>query len=535
MLGTLLKKQLLEVNSRFFINRKTGKRRGIGGIIGFGILILFLLLTMCSMFGGYAFLMGELLFMGEDKSWIFYAVAAVMAMLLGIFGSVFSTYSSLYNAKDNELLLSMPIPPDKILMARMTGVVLSSLLYTSIVWIPMIAVGWILSKPAAVQVIFQLLVIPALAVFVTVIACALGWVVALVSGRLKNKSFITLGITLVGFAAYYYVCININTLLTSLIANSVQFGAAIKAKLFIVYEIALAARGDGLALIIFYAVTAVLFAICIYIMSRSFTAITTRNTGERKAAYKHTELKAENVSKALFHRELKHLTSNASYMLNSGLGVILAPIGAAAAIIKCDNVRQTAAELAMFMPGVSILIPAIVLSTLIMLAAMNNFSAPSVSLEGSSLWILQSLPVSPKDVLKAKEKLHIVLNTPALLILSAALCYVFELDISLALPLNAAVLAYIALSADMGLFLDLLNPNLVWSSETVPIKRSMSVTVMILGGWAIGVAVTVVVYLLSDIMSIQMILTVIFAVFLIAYRLVHNWLMTKGANRFANL
>ena len=34
----------------------------------------------------------------------------MLAIVLGAFGSVFNTYSSLYLAKDNDLLLSMPIP-----------------------------------------------------------------------------------------------------------------------------------------------------------------------------------------------------------------------------------------------------------------------------------------------------------------------------------------------------------------------------------------------------------------------------------------
>ena len=34
----------------------------------------------------------------------------MIALALGIFGSVFNTFASLYQAKDNDLLLSLPIP-----------------------------------------------------------------------------------------------------------------------------------------------------------------------------------------------------------------------------------------------------------------------------------------------------------------------------------------------------------------------------------------------------------------------------------------
>ena len=42
--------------------------------------------------------------------WLYFALMALLAMLLGAFGSVFNTYSGLYLSKDNDLLLSMPIP-----------------------------------------------------------------------------------------------------------------------------------------------------------------------------------------------------------------------------------------------------------------------------------------------------------------------------------------------------------------------------------------------------------------------------------------
>ncbi len=48
--------------------------------------------------------------------WLYYALMGLLALAFGVFGSVFSTYAGLYQAKDNELLLSMPIPPRRILL-----------------------------------------------------------------------------------------------------------------------------------------------------------------------------------------------------------------------------------------------------------------------------------------------------------------------------------------------------------------------------------------------------------------------------------
>ena len=44
-----------------------------------------------------------------------------------------------------------------------------------------------------------------------------------------------------------------------------------------------------------------------------------------------------------------------------------------------------------------------------LVAAMNDMAAPSVSLEGKSLWLLQSTPVTPWQVLRAKLSMELSL------------------------------------------------------------------------------------------------------------------------------
>lgn len=42
--------------------------------------------------------------------WLYFTLFALVGVLMGVFGSVFNTFSGLYQAKDNDLLLSLPIP-----------------------------------------------------------------------------------------------------------------------------------------------------------------------------------------------------------------------------------------------------------------------------------------------------------------------------------------------------------------------------------------------------------------------------------------
>ena len=120
MLKALFKKQMLEMNAWLFQDKKTGKRRSKGGIVGYALLYLFVFGVLFFMFYNVASMLCEPL-MRAGMGWLYLSIMGLMAVLLGVFGSVFSTYQSLYRAKDNELLLSLPIRPSHILAVRLFG------------------------------------------------------------------------------------------------------------------------------------------------------------------------------------------------------------------------------------------------------------------------------------------------------------------------------------------------------------------------------------------------------------------------------
>ena len=44
------------------------------------------------------------------------------------------------------------------------------------------------------------------------------------------------------------------------------------------------------------------------------------------------------------------------------------------------------------------------------LASFNDITAPSISLEGKTIWLAKSLPVKIEDILNAKVKMHLILT-----------------------------------------------------------------------------------------------------------------------------
>lgn len=204
MLKILLKKQLTEIFRGYFYDAKKNKARSRAATAAY---LVFFVVLMAGVLGGMfallsAALCGALASAGMD--WLYFALMGLLAILLGTFGSVFNTYSGLYLAKDNDQLLSLPIPVSAIMAARLLSVYLMGFLYSAVVFVPALIVYWVTVPLSASVVAGGVLMMVLLSLVVLTLSCALGWVVARISLKLKHKSFITVVVSLLFLAAYYF-------------------------------------------------------------------------------------------------------------------------------------------------------------------------------------------------------------------------------------------------------------------------------------------------------------------------------------------
>ena len=529
MLKALFRKQFLELNTFYFQDKKTGQLRSKGKTISTIVLYALLLVLLGGAFYVMCLNFAPLLY--TPSPWLYYALTGIFAILMGVFGSVFNTYAGMYHAKDNELLLSMPIPPSNILLVRIFGVALMALMYEAIVFIPAVLVRFRAAPVSVSGGIFSVLLFFVIMVVIIVLTCFLGWIVALLASKFKNKSFLTVIFALAFFAAYYYFFAQSYTIIEGLILNSEAVGETVKTWLYPFYLMGMAGEGDALSMLLFTLIAAALFALTWFILSKTFVKITTRKEASAKKVYKEKTVKAAGAEKAFFRKELKHFTSSANYMLNTALGSVFMPVAAVVLLIYKNDVVRV---LPMF-EGYENLIAVIVVGVTLLLASMNDITAPIVSLEGKNIWIAQSVPVPTKTVLDAKIKLHWVITIPPAVLFSLAMSYVFGLDFSTAVFAALTVILYVMLSASAGLALNLKKPNLTWTNETIPVKQSMAALIIIFGGWVLDFAFIYVGTLLVDKLGVTEYLAIFAAVLLIATRLINRWIYTKGVKIFEEL
>lgn len=531
MTRALFRKQLMESFSWVYFNRKNGKKRTKAGTAAFSLLYLAIFGMLGYMFYMLAVTLCEPL-CEDGIGWLYFVLISLMAVILGVFGSVFNTFSSLYQAKDNDLLLSMPIPVSRILLMRLSGVYLIGLMYELIVMIPALIVWAIFGNPGSVGMVFSILIPFVLSFFVLTLSCVLGWVVALISSRVKNKSFVTVVLSLAFIAGYYYFYMKAYEMLMQLLANAQGIAGNVKSMAAPLYHLGRAAEGNGLSMLIFTAVVAVLFGIVYLVLSVSFLKLATTNKGASRVKYREKAGKAGTADSALLKKELKRFTGSPNYMLNCGLGILFMLIGAAALLIKRKEIVQ---YLPMIYDGAQDLIPLLAAAALCMIASMSDISAPSVSLEGKNLWIVQVLPVSAWQVLKAKLKLHLLLTLPPAVILTVCTLAVLKPSAGFLVMIPVTVLVFTVMMAMFGLAMNLKAPNLKWTNEVVPIKQSLSVTVTLFGGWGVVLAFGALYYAVSAVISPILYLTAVCAVLAVISLLLYLWLKKRGTAIFDEL
>ena len=419
MLKIILKKQLAEIFRSYFYDAKKNKARSKGAVIAY--MVSFVVL-MAGLLGGMFTALSVSLctpLVSAGMGWLYFAIMGLIAVVLGVFGSVFNTYAGLYLAKDNDLLLSMPIPVGAIMASRILGVYIMGLMYSGIVIIPAAVVYMIQAASAAAEFIGPVLLAVLISVLVLTLSCALGWVVAQISKKLKNRSFITVIISLLFLGAYYFIYFRAQSVITDIIANAAEYGDKIRGAAYPVYLFGNAGAGDPVSMLILTAVVAVLFALMWVLISRSFIKIATATGSTGKKVLRAKPAARKSVDSALLSKEFARFTSSPNYMLNSGLGTVLLP---AFGIFLLIRGGEYAALFRQVFAGHSGFVPVILTSAVCAVASMNDISAPSVSLEGKNIWIAQSLPVTPWQIIRAKLGVHLlVTGIPAVFCMACAL------------------------------------------------------------------------------------------------------------------
>jgi ABC-2 type transport system permease protein len=527
----LIKKQLLQTLNGFSKkNRKTGKKLSIAGVIGIYILIM---VSLGSMFFTYSMIVCEGLHTA-GLDWMYFALFGIFGGLASVIGSAFMTYSALYNAKDNELLLSMPLSPSLILFSRMIGCYFMAFTFCLPVLLPNLIVYIIKGYATVPIILFSLINLFFLPLISLAISCVLGWLIALIAPHVKSKTIVTLVVSLAFIAGYYAFVVRIPYLLEDFVANAEGFSEKIKYIALPFYIMGKGSAGDVPSFLLYALFAVVIFCIVYYILSRSFIKLTTASAPTVKVKYEGGSVKSGSLKGALLKREFMRFVSSAAYMLNTSMGSFFMLAGGVAILIKSSDIKEYLKTFAgdfFSDPAITILLAAALTGIMV---SYNLITAASISLEGKSIWLIQSLPVNPVNALNAKLILHnIITGIPAVIFyICTVLAFVADIRVIFGIPF---VVFWTLLNANFGLILNIKNPNLNYVDEVAAMKNNWTILIQMFGGSAVIIGLGFLYIPISKFLSPELYITAVSILVLAVSLLLLKWLYTRGAKIFAYL
>ena len=474
MLKTLISIRMKSVIGTL-IGRKGKASRG-GMIVLLAVLVIcfaFLSLSVSSSVGVALLPMGF--------SWAYFAIIQLLSFGMVFFFSIFETKTDLFECNDNELLISMPIKPIHILLSRIFAILVINLCQTLIIVIPA-AVVYFVYCGDLIGVFGCIITALFLCCLSTTLAGVVGYLVASISSKLKNKSFITLALSVLFLALYFIGYSALMSGMDFLVEDPESAAIVIKDSLGIIKPI-----GDASLLVLpsLLAVAAVCLAVCVsayLLMSVFYLRIITGSRSASSRVYKGERLSSGSAFSALAKKELRRFTSSAGYMLNGTVGVIFQVMLCGALLTKQAEIGEIGINLALMLGSDENVIFLAVLALLSFIPMVNTISAAALSLEGSCIDILRSLPVEPSAILAAKMVPHLVVCAPLSLVSSVIAGIALDAPL-IFLPFYIVTpLLFCFISAALGLILNVLMPKFDFENEMQVIKQSIPVTIMVLSG-----------------------------------------------------
>ncbi len=423
--------------------------------------------------------------------YIFLSLFVFAISLMTIIEGIYKTGSLLFNCKDDQLLLSLPIKRRTVLFVRMFKFYVFELMYNSMFLLPiMIAYirwGENLNWTYYLTNIVMLLLLPIIPI---VISCFIGLITSSISSRFKYKNATQIILSMILILGIFYISFNMDSFFDYVAKHAtnindiivkIYYPAGIYAKLVVDFNI--------LDLLIFILINIVVFIISIYIISKFYFKINSRLkqvTTTKKVKLNKLTIKSNKPTVSLIKKEINTFFKTPVFIINAGFGLMLFLIATISLTIKYDTIFKflTDAEEGMGLSQKMITskVSLLILLLVIFTAFMTSITNSVISLEGRKINILKSLPLKAKTILMSKVYSGLVLTTPVLFLGDIILFIKFKIKIIEALMILVLSVIIPLVSHFIGIIVNLKYPKLNAESSTEVVKQSASSFISVMLG-----------------------------------------------------
>ncbi len=415
-------------------------------------------------------------------------ICAVFLLMEGIYKSG----SLIFNCKDDNLLLSLPISKQTVLFIRIFKFYVFELLYHTLFFVPLLVVYiryFGLSISFIITTIVMLILLPVIPI---VISCIFGTLSSGLSSRFKFKKMAQTLISIVFLVGVFYLSFNLKGVFGELAKHAkgindfitmIYYPAGTFASLVTNFKV--------IDLLIFIVINVGLLLITIYILSKVYFNINSRlkkvETTKHSSKKEYTITK-KSVTSALIYKEFTKFFKTPVFIINAGFGLVLFVI---ICIVISYNMNSFIDMLAngeeSLFPLDTLLnnMPLVILGLIAMGSFTTSITSSMISLEGKSFSILKSLPVEPRKIIMAKVYTSSIIMIPAILLGDIILFIRFDIGIIEMLILIALSIVLPFISGIIGIIVNLKYPKMDAVNDTEVIKQSMSSMISVFSGFGL--------------------------------------------------
>ncbi len=534
---SLIKATMTSNMQIFKINTK-----GRNGKINIMLVSLIAILLMSGIFAYSWYFLDKL--SQANIEYLLLPLAVFFISLFTIVEGIYKCGPLVFNCKDDQLLLSLPIKKNTVLFIRLFKFYVFELMFNSLFLLPVLLAYIIFVKVTSISfyitTIIMLFLLPVIPI---VISCILGFISSYISSKFKYKNVIEIIMSFIYLLFFLYVysqgskimnyimnnASNINDMITK-----IYYPAGIYSKLVTNFNI--------VDLLIFIVINISILVVSIYILSLFYFKINSnlKEITKTKSKSNNKELKIKTNTKtiSLIKKELNSFFNIPIFIVNAGFGMVLYIVMCIVIITKFDGIINMINSTGLINISVNLIYNnmSLIIFLLISLTAYTtSITSSMVSLEGKNINILKSLPFSVKKILRSKILACMLITTPVLVFGCIALIIKFKVNI-----INGVILIILSVLIPLvnhfiGLIVNLKHPKLDFESPTDVIKQSASVLISTMIGGLLVLASIGIVLVIFNKFNVTLVLLISLIVYIVIDYILYRLLNKVGIREFKKL
>ncbi|MBQ3473814.1 hypothetical protein IJH24_00050 [Candidatus Saccharibacteria bacterium] len=482
---SLFKASLSEGMSFFKIsgrNRSKFMKMGLPIIIG----VLFM-----SAMASYGYMIMEQL-SGTGMEFVTLTLFSVITTLFIVMEGVYKTSGLLFNCRDDDIVLSLPIKKSTVLLIRMMKFYLFEVMVNALFLAPVMLVYGVNMDMGILYYVVSLLALLLLPIVPVVVSCIVGGLISYFSVKFKFKNLAEIVLTTIALIVVLIASFSLQDILQSITQNAGSINERIASVYYpIGGYIGLVSEFSIGKLVMFILVNVGILLLTVLLLGRVYFKINSRvKVVKSEVKNKKYKINTRKPIFALIKKELNRFVSSSVFVVNAGFGLVLYLLACIFLCVNTDGMMVGVAENGvewLTADKIMSFMPALMFGLIFFTSMMTSITSSMISLEGKSFNVLKSLPVSAMTIIVGKVLAAMVVIVPIILVGDLMMFIKFDFSIWQILMILIASVVTPLVAELFGIIVNLKYPKMDAEDDVEVVKQSMSSMIAVFTGMGVSV------------------------------------------------